>query len=274
MEFIREKVRHPLVVRRVHVSVVRHVVPSIRRVTLTGDELDGFTSAGPGDHLKVFLPDPGTGTLTVPEVVPDGLRRPDRGVVISRDYTPRDFRPSGARPAELDIDFVLHGDAGPASVWASRAKPGDELAIAGPRGSRPVPAGIDGLVIVADETALPAASRWLRAVGDDVATTALFDVADETVDDYLDRATARRASIEWLHREDGDDVVGALRSLGPIGERTFVVLAGEATGLVPLRRYLRHELGLPAGQVAASGYWKRGVVNLDHHAPIDPTDPD
>ena len=40
------------------------------------------------------------------------------------------------------------------------------------------------------------------------------------------------------------------------------------------RRYLRHDLQLPAAQVAASGYWKRGITNLDHHAPLDPSDPD
>jgi NADPH-dependent ferric siderophore reductase len=51
-------------------------------------------------------------------------------------------------------------------------------------------------------------------------------------------------------------------------------MAGEATMLAPLRRYLRRELGLPAEQVSASGYWKRGIVNLDHHAPLDPSDPD
>ena len=41
-----------------------------------------------------------------------------------------------------------------------------------------------------------------------------------------------------------------------------------------LRRYLRRELALPAAQVALSGYWKRGTVAFDHHAPIDPEDPE
>ena len=29
-----------------------------------------------------------------------------------------------------------------------------------------------------------------------------------------------------------------------------------------------------AEQVSANGYWKRGIVNFDHHAPVDPSDPD
>lgn len=80
---------------------------------------------------------------------------------------------------------------------------------------------------------------------------------------------------EWLFREDGPGQLDeALRSLGRIDDDTFVFMAGEATTLAPLRRYLRRELDLPAEQVSASGYWKRGIVNLDHHAPLDPSDPD
>lgn len=64
---------------------------------------------------------------------------------------------------------------------------------------------------------------------------------------------------------------GALRGTEP-GAGTFFFLAGEATSLIPLRRYLRRELGLPKEQVEVHGYWKRGVVALDHHAPLDPND--
>jgi NADPH-dependent ferric siderophore reductase len=66
----------------------------------------------------------------------------------------------------------------------------------------------------------------------------------------------------------------SVRSLGAIEPDAYVWAAGEATSLIPVRRYLRHELGLSPEQLAVEGYWKRGVTNLDHHAPIDPTDPD
>lgn len=55
-----------------------------------------------------------------------------------------------------------------------------------------------------------------------------------------------------------------------VDNETFVFAAGVASRLVNLRRYLRRELGLPAEQIAFSGYWKRGVSNFDHHTPIDP----
>jgi NADPH-dependent ferric siderophore reductase len=264
-----------LVLRRLEVAAVHRVVPNIVRVTLTGPELDGFVSSGPSDHVKVFFPDPATGILTLPEVGPDGMQRGAPGVVISRDYTPRAVRTRSDGATELDLDLVTHGVNGPASAWAELAKVGDELGIAGPRGSRLVPEGIERLLVVADETALPATGRWLQLLPAEVPVTALFHVVDESVESYFDETVAARIDAEWITHSDGHaQLEESLRSLGRIDSGTFVFLAGEADILVPLRRYLRHELLLPAEQVSASGYWRRGIVNLDHHAPLDPSDPD
>jgi NADPH-dependent ferric siderophore reductase len=269
-----------MAVRHLTVARVAKLTPTLSRVTLTGDELAGFSSDGPADHVKVFFPDPATGILTVPELTPDGIRRPASGTIVSRDYTPRAFRAAAADSGdELDIDFVLHGADGaadgPASIWAASAEPGDDLVIAGPRGSRLVPSGVSRAVLMADETALPAFSRWLELLPPEVEITALLDVADASVPAYLSDDLRLRADIVWLYRENGpDQLLAALRGLGPIDDETFVFGAGEASALVPVRRYLRRELGLPADQVALSGYWKRGEANLDHHAPLDPSDPD
>src|SRR4051812_1141703 len=176
--FTREHIRHPMALRRLRVSAVHRVVPNIVRVTLTGPELAGFASLGPTDHVKVFFPDPANGILTLPEVAPDGMRRADEGVVISRDYTPRAVRTRSDGELELDLDLVTHGSDAPASAWAELAKIDDELGVAGPRGSRLVPEGVERLVIIADETALPATGRWLELLPTGVPVTALFYVVD------------------------------------------------------------------------------------------------
>lgn len=250
--------RHDLAVRHLTVAAVRPVTDRIARITLTGGDLAGFTANGPADHVKVFFPDLVTGHLATPSS--------GDGPVIARDYTPLDFR---ADALELDLDFVLHGDTGPASAWAARTRPGDELVVAGPRGSRLVPDGLGTLVLGVDETAFPAAARWLRMAPADVPVTVLADADERTTTTYF----AEVAGADRARFLTGGDRADALRAL-PIDPRTFVFLAGEATALVPLRRYLRRELGLPAEQVRASGYWKRGVAGLDHHAPVDPDDPD
>jgi len=274
MTLERESVKHPLTARRVRVSAVSHPVPSIARITLAGDELEGFLSSGPTDHIKVFFPDPATGILTAPTMTEEGLKRVGEGKVFSRDYTPLGFRSSDGHH-ELDVDFVVHGDEGPASAWAGHAAVGDEIVIAGPRGSKLLPQGATHVILVADETALPSASRWIEMLPNSVRITALFDVADESVESYFSDELNARMDAQWFYRHDGlGQLDAALRALGEIGESTFVFLAGEATTLVPLRRYLRRELGLPKQQVTADGYWRRGVTDADHHAPIDPSDPE
>jgi NADPH-dependent ferric siderophore reductase len=129
-------------------------------------------------------------------------------------------------------------------------------------------------VLVADETALPAFTRWLTMLPESTRITALLDVADEEVEPYLSDEQVARASVEWLYREDGPgQLEEAVRSL-TFGPDAFVWAAGEASDLVPVRRYLKHGVGLRPDQLDVQGYWKRGIVNRDHHEPIDPSDPD
>ncbi|PJI94884.1 siderophore-interacting protein [Luteimicrobium subarcticum] len=283
----RTLTRHALAVRRA--AVVRRVrlAPTVVRLTLGGAGLAGFDAPGPDDHVKLFLPDPATGVLHAPTLVGGALQRSPDGVSISRDYTARARRGDGPT-TEVDVDVVLHGTGtdpatgGPASVFAATAAEGTEVVVAGPRGSRDVPAGVSRVVLVADETALPAAARWCEQLPAGVVVTAILDLEDESVDAYVDTpgpdggpSAFARASVERLYRVDGPgQVLEAVRSLGRPDDDEIVWAAGEATALVPVRRYLRRELGLPAEQAIVDGYWKRGVVNRDHHEPLDPSDPD
>ncbi|MGW8566024.1 siderophore-interacting protein [Isoptericola sp. NPDC055881] len=279
----RSRLRFDLVPRRVRVHAVRELSGSLRRTTFR--DVDGADPAapsslaalrapGPEDHVKVFLPDPATGALHAPTLAADGgLQRPAGVVSISRDLTVRATRTVDG-VAEVDVDWVLHGDEGPASAWAARATPGDEVVLAGPRGSAGVPEGIARLTLVGDETGLPALARWAAAVEPGVPVTAIVEIGDDVdeahVEDELDGA-----AVEILYRTDGPgQLVEAVRSLGALGPDELFVGLGEAGDLVPVRRHLRRELGLPAEQVLVSGYWRRGVVNLDHHLPLDPSDPD
>lgn len=273
--FARERTMHDIHTRRVRVLRTARIAPKMVRITLGGDDLAGFSADGPADHVKVFFPDPETGVLTVPE--PGGFRKPrEAGApeIILRDYTPLAFRPHAEGGPELDLDFVLHGDHGVAAAWAAQAKPGDELGIGGPRASVLAPAGADSAIIIADESALPAATRWLQAFDASVPMTGLFFVEDAATSGYLEGIGGENRDLRWFAGADRASAVeSALRALN-IGERTFVFLAGEATTLIPLRRYLRRELGLSKAQADVHGYWKTGEVALDHHAPLDPTDLD
>jgi NADPH-dependent ferric siderophore reductase len=47
----------------------------------------------------------------------------------------------------------------------------------------------------------------------------------------------------------------------------FAFVAGEAGCVRPVRRHLRAVGGLARERVDVDGYWRRGVVNHDHHTP-------
>lgn len=269
----RRRVRYPLQVRTVTVTATRTLTPSMVRISFGGDDVAGFIAPAPADHVKMFFPDPNTGNLVVPQMTETGLVAPPGGVVIARDYTPAHVRTVASGRCEVDIDFFIHDGAGPAVTWAQHAAVGQQLAWAGPRGSHLPPTGWDAAVIIADETALPAAARWLTSVPHDIPVSCLASVRHDSTGDYLPASSPGR-DIHWFtgqHRQR--TLEDFLRRL-PKSRSMFFFLAGEAGDVAPLRRYLRRELGLPKECVDAQGYWKRSVTGFDHHAPVDPRDPD
>jgi NADPH-dependent ferric siderophore reductase len=136
-----------------------------------------------------------------------------------RTYTIRHLR---ADQAEVDIDFVLHGETGPASRWALRAQPGEPMQILAPdsRYSASEAGGFEWkppqllrrLLLVADSTALPAAMGILDelAVLADPPPAQVFLEVDSAAD-MLAVPDWPGLSVQWLIREQtGTTVAGAL----------------------------------------------------------------
>lgn len=245
---VRDAVRHELVRRDLEVLRTTRLTSAIVRVTFGGPELEGFVALGPEDHVKLFFPTSGE----------------ER---VSRDYTPAAYRPSHN---ELDIDFVVHEESGPASRFAATAKPGDRLIVAGPRGSRLAPAGVRKFVLLADEASLPALGRWIAAAPSDAE---VFAFVQSDHDDVLDYPLPGGDRVAVTRIATGSEA--ALVALGgPDLESAYVWAAGEATALIPVRRHLRRDLGLTKDRAKVDGYWRKGVAGLDHHAPLDPENPE
>lgn len=259
--FHRELTRHELVLREVSVTAVQRIAPDMVRLTIGGEELAGFVSDGAADHIKLFLPNPETGVITSPK---DG----NPAAVISRDFTP--LPRETADGTVMDLDFYTHVNPGPAASFALNAQVGSALMIGGPRGSRGLPQGATRFILVADETALPSVSRWVADAPADAEVIVVATVSGDGawVQDYV----GARANV-IVTPNDAAAAIAEIQVAG-ITETTFVFVAGNAATLVPIRRHLRRVLNLPAAQVSVSGYWRTGVVAWDHHAPLDPTDPD
>lgn len=262
-------IRHPLALRRVQVVRRTSLSPKMVRLTFSSSELEGFVSLAPEDHVKVFFPDPVDHELVLPTFGPNGPMLPSNGrKPIARDYTPRRFDRS---THELDIDFYLHGN-GVAARWAADARVGDTVAVAGPRGSYLLERDFALQVFVGDETALPEFARRIEEMDDRqrAIAVALVDGAAE------EHPIPTSASLEmtWVHRlgaesaEAAARVVDALRSK-QFPDSTYFWLAGEAREIKTVMRYLASDRGVPRARLRASGHWKRGIENHDHHTPIE-----
>jgi NADPH-dependent ferric siderophore reductase len=254
------RVRHEPRRRLLTVRRVERLTPNMARVTLGGD-LAGFVSSAYDDHVKVFFPLPGQNAPTIPEQGPNGPVHPE-GVARSpgRDYTPRRYDAN-----ELVIDFALH-DAGPATDWATKAEPGQQLGVGGPRGSFVVPDDFDWYLFIGDETALPAISRRLEELRSGVRAVVVAAVVGPEEEQKLQS----RADVEtvWVHRplsraEDPAPLLDAVRALTlPKNGDGYAWAAGESQTAKLLRRHLIDERGLDKAWVKAAGYWKRGAVSI------------
>ncbi|MCW4465678.1 siderophore-interacting protein [Glutamicibacter sp. MNS18] len=253
---------HPLVPRRLTVRSVTRLSRRMVRLRLAGEDLTSLRTVAAEDHVKVFFDRDGQGNPVVPTVRDD--RWVDGRTMTSRDYTIRD-----ANPAEgwMDLDFVVH-EHGIAGRWAGAAKPGDQLAVLGPRGSFRVKDVFDWYVLAADETALPALARWVTGLRAEAKVFAFIEVQD--AQDEIELSSPADLQVSWLHR--GSRPAGttnlldtAVRSLDlPEGEG-FIWVAGESISIKPLRRYLKNELGLERDNWDVDGYWRRGQADHDHH---------
>ncbi|MEQ4573539.1 MAG: siderophore-interacting protein [Gammaproteobacteria bacterium] len=250
-------VRHEIRRRELQVLRTEQVTPHMRRIVLGGEQLQGFHSAAPDDHIKLFFPN-ADGEIVVPTMTPQGPRLPE-GVAPSpmRDYTPR-HHDAGA--GELALDFVLHGD-GVASGWAASAQPGDTLTIAGPRGSFVVAGDYDQYVLIGDETALPAIGRWLEEMQEGMQAQVFIEIAD--AGERQDLASAADVRIHWLERNGVDAATSTLledvlRDFEPDDGDTFYWIATESRRARMMRKFVEGHLRVDPHSIRATGYWKAG----------------
>lgn len=254
-------VTHPIILRRLDVVRVVDVTPRMRRVTLTGDQLaaferDGlslpaFVSDGFDDHVKLVLAEGGDLETALPVQRAQSIDWPDAPHARTRDYTPRRW---DAGSAELDLDFVRHGD-GPAARWAEAAVPGDVLHVVGPKSSTVVPEDVDWVLLAGDETALPAIGRYLDERPSDARVQVVVEVRDP--DARQDLALREGDTLRWV--EIGEHAPSALAAA--VAEtawwpgEVFAWAAGESRSLLPLRRWLTRTQGVPKTHQDVTGYW-------------------
>jgi NADPH-dependent ferric siderophore reductase len=249
------------------VVAVTDIHPHLRQITFGGGDLATFTPAGPDTFLYVLLPPPGRVELTIDqsftwtgyeEMAPE--ERP-----VGAYYTLRRWRPE---QQELDVLFVLHGDTGPASAWATRARPGDPVALWGPRTAYEPPATTDAYLLVADETGLPAVAAILESLPEGTPVQVVAEVDNPA--ERQDLPAAPSFDVTWVYREGAPAgttslLVDAVRALPAPSATSYVWGGGESRAMTAVRKYVRREVGLSREQVSLVAYWRHN----DHAADVD-----
>ncbi|WP_060483613.1 siderophore-interacting protein [Pseudomonas sp. NBRC 111119] len=275
--------------------------PSLTRLVFTGPDVALMNTLAPDQRVKLFFPAADGSLPRLPadqhwkaahSALPPALRPP------MRTYTIRALR---REALEVDVDFVLHGVNGPASAWATQAQVGDclqmlapNLAYEGDPGGyewKP-PQGVRTVLLIGDETALPAIAGVLEALAltqPDLAVQAFIEVPLEA--DCLALVHGSAVQLHWLPRDllgcaQGQAMLHAVRELASLphglaaapakledvdidtrilweqasGNRSafHAWVAGESGTVMDIRRYLIKERGLPRDCLTLMGYWRAG----------------
>lgn len=300
----------PLLLTEVEVARVERLSPSFVRVELASPALADFGVDGPRYDQRIKLIFPGDGALPSFAGVDEAwlqawFERPPAERGHMRTYTVRDVRGSGP-DTRLVVDVVLHagdGPSGPGARWAERAAVGDRVAVMAPRAGVPfggiefVPGTADRLLLVGDETAVPAVAAILGDLAPDAQGAVFLEVPGspdvQTVEhpegvsvtwlprDGVPRGAAlHRAVLDHLgapvavpevdevdpdlwetptYSSSGEEIPDAV-VVGHDFDGLYAWIAGEAKVVTVLRRALVNDLGIDRRQVAFMGYWRVGVA--------------
>ncbi|HET6711723.1 siderophore-interacting protein [Amycolatopsis sp.] len=253
-----------LTYHRAAVTAVRPLTPHMVRVTFAAESFREVPAGAPDQYVKVFFPLPGQEAPVLPETGSDVLSwyrtylaMPDDVRPPMRTYTVRAHRPDAA---ELDVDFVLHGDSGPASAWASRARAGDRVAFLGPHGLYAPPDGSDWQLLVGDETALPAIGAIVERLPAGTRASVYVELADRA--DRQAFETRGTVEVHWVLRGTrplGEALLEALRGAAFPGGTPYAWVSGEAGVVKSVRRHLVREREVDKRLICFTGYWRQGI---------------
>lgn len=247
-----------------NVRRTERVSPHIIRVTLAGGDLDRFEYKGFDQWFRLAIPvRSGNRFDNMPQRFGIGgalkyLTLPKGTRPVLRNYTIRQF---DTNSGELDIDFVSHGTEGVAGPWAASVEPGTKVAFID-QGCGWAPVEAQRSLIVADESAMPAALGILRDMPRDSVGDAIIELFDER--DRQDVDSPEGVDVHWVMREPGTApgtaALPALQALA-IQPSLYAFAVGESALATGARRYLVNECGIPKSDVTFCGYWRVGKAS-------------
>ncbi|MBO9691115.1 siderophore-interacting protein [Chryseobacterium sp.] len=220
----------------------QYLTPHIIRIIFEIDDSQAelLANVRSGSNNKIFIP------------------AEEESAPLIRTYTNRKI---DLENRELTIDFVAHGDNGPASAWAIKANPGNVLEIGMKETKRPLVPDADFYLLAGDATALPVICAIAEQFPSYVTAKIILEVAGR--EDELILCSAADISVEWLHNphpENGSQLAEAVKSVQfPPGVlKEYVYIAAEYTTVHELRTHFKINLKWDAHAMNICSYWRAG----------------
>ena len=225
----------------------------MRRIVLGGEGLADYRSSGaPDEWFRMMVPTERQERVELPARQGQQLQFANPQPA-PRWYSLRRWDPERR---EVTVDVVVH-DHGLATRWAEIVRPGDQILISQPHG-RGVDAEADWVLILADQTGVPAACRILESLSPSQRAHAVFEAPNEAA--TFTPASPAELKVCWAYNPSPASIPSplsaAVRTIELPPGRGYVWMAGEAACARDVRRYFRHELKWRSPHFDIVGYWR------------------
>ena len=211
--------------------------PSMIRIVLGGDGLDGFTVTDYTDQYvnAYFIPE--NASYSPPFELEEVRSLGDDQRPRPRRFTVRKWDSDRGR---LTIDFVTHGDQGYAGAWAQKAQIGDRLQFKGPNGGY---------------------KPDMKAESIPETKTCLVFLLVDGPENRIKFTSSHLHQIKWVYRSAVLDpdlaLLEAIKSQEfPAGEFD-IFIHGEASEVRNIRKYFISEYEINIESASISPYWRR-----------------
>ena len=234
-------------IRKLEVTDTKILGANMKRITLHGDDLLDFPENQESGYVKVRFP----------KALEDLEKNTNKNFDL-RSYTIRSFDPD---KLELVLDFLLHGDSGPASKWASSVERGEVIEIAGPGPAILASTEADWYLFAGDMTALPAIAVNLEKLSTKSEGLALIEI--NSLEDQQELIKPQGVEVKWILNPDPlqgcQELMKALEDVEWKGNNPYAWVAGEFELMRFARKLIKHDKSFSKESMYLSCYWKIGA---------------
>ena len=231
--------------------------PHYISVVLEGEDLNNFKNAEVGDNNKLLIPAKGVKTVVFPAHGAAGSTQNEAAAAVMRTYTLRNLN---LEKQEMTIEFVAHGEDGPASAWAISAEIGDQLGVMMKKKDKKIFQRADWYLFAGDHTALPVISVLLESMQDEAIGEVLIEV--QGPEDVMELKHPAGVNVVWLFNQtpgQGSCLPEVFRwAKLPSQGTKFLFAAAESQAIIEIQHFLRAQPALSRNEWKAYSYWKLG----------------